>query len=394
MSKAMTSISTYVAPVRLDTSSMPILDVSTLPSSILMQTLGKALTLKRGADSATEAQFVAWLCNRLPVTMIDGAGNIHVDTRTSPNHRTMMTAHTDTVHHGGGVNTVRVDGDFWRADAGSALGADDGAGVAILCHMIQAGVPGLYVFFRGEECGGIGSRWLAANMPEALADIDRAVAFDRADFADVITHQAGGRCCSDEFAAELAAKLTTDVDWFLPDATGVYTDTAEFTGLVAECTNCSVGYKNQHGDREQLCIPFLQRLAQSVLTFDWDALPVKRDPKAREAFRYGGYADLGKYPAAISTAWDTPDGDLDYGLVPDEDEQEVMEAIQAACEDEDLGWLMDLMAEAVYPDDVGLALRMIDKRKLTELLADGYEMLEQGWAAHQVLEQLFEGSTQ
>ena len=138
---------------------LPLMTAMDVPSTVLMQTLWRALQVKRPAGSREEAAFVAWLVNRLPVTLIDEAGNIHVDTRTRPLSRTMFTAHTDTVHHSAGVNTIRIDRTdparvLWRADKDACLGADDGAGVALLMHMLDAGVAGYYVFFRGEEIGG------------------------------------------------------------------------------------------------------------------------------------------------------------------------------------------------------------------------------------------------
>lgn len=198
---------------------LPRLDVRHWFSNKLLDTLSYALTMRRGSCSRGEQEFVAAISRWLPVTMIDGAGNLHVDARRG-HSRTMFTAHTDTVHRVDGptTNSVIVDGQFWRAD-GDALGADDGAGVALLVHMIHSDVPGYYVFFRGEEAGGIGSKWLAENMPDLCGEFDRAVAFDRAGYSDVITKQAGGRCCSDEFADALAGALTTEEDWFLPDPT-------------------------------------------------------------------------------------------------------------------------------------------------------------------------------
>ena len=51
-----------------------------VPNTPLMHCLYKALSMRRASGSRTEAEFVGWLCNRLPVTMIDEAGNIHIDT--------------------------------------------------------------------------------------------------------------------------------------------------------------------------------------------------------------------------------------------------------------------------------------------------------------------------
>lgn len=388
----------YVAPVRLDTSRMPLLDQATLPSTVLMKTLARALMCKRDSGSATEASFVAWLARQLPVTLIDEAGNVHVDQRGLPEHRSMFTSHTDTCHVGGGVNPVHVDGKFWRASKGECLGADDGAGIALMCHMIDAGVPGYFVFFRAEECGGIGSKWLADNMPEVFKDIDRAVAFDRAGYHDVITHQAGGRCCSDEFARSLSEQLTTE-DMsiaFMPDNGGVYTDTAEFIGLVPECTNVSVGYLAQHGDREEQDVEFLQALGQRLVLVHWDSLPTKRDPKAREP-RYGrSYADMGTYPASMTTTWDDTDDAFamdmsDYGGVPIGSlEEELFEAIDDAMYG-DYTWLIDLIAECVYPEDVSAARRLISKARLTEtLLSAAQEAVYGGAAADHIMLDMFD----
>jgi hypothetical protein len=220
--------------------------------------------------------------------MIDEAGNLYVDLRTEPHHKTCFTAHIDTVHHKSGANTYTVDGQFWKAD-GDALGADDGAGIALLMYLIDHKVPALYVLFRGEECGGTGSVWAAANMVELFSTVDRAIAFDRAGYHDIITKQSGGRCCSDEFATALAEALTNEEFTlaFTPCDTGVFTDTANLIDIASECTNVSVGYFSQHGDREKQDVEFLQLLASQIVMVDWDALPVKREaapkPKARWA---------------------------------------------------------------------------------------------------------------
>lgn len=255
--------------------------------SALMMTLAQALSTARPADSISEAKFVGWLASVLPTTMIDGAGNLHVDLRGSGSviSRTLFTGHTDTVHHKDGPNPVVIDGDIWRSAPNSVLGADDGAGVALMAHMIDAEVPGYYIFFRGEECGGIGSKWLVDTMPELLGEFDRAIAFDRAGYNDVITHQAGTRCCSDKFAEALAQALTND-DFtlaFTPDGGGVYTDTAEFVGIIPECTNLSIGYYKQHTDQEQQDVAFLRLLADRLVTIDWDSLPTVRDVNEQES---------------------------------------------------------------------------------------------------------------
>ena len=351
---------------------LPLLDPETLAPTTLMRTLYQACSLRRADGSITEAMFVAWLCNRLPVTMVDGAGNIHVDRRTEPNHRTMFTSHTDSVHSvRGGANTIRVEGDMWRAD-GAALGADDGAGIALMMHMMENNVPGYYIFFRGEECGGVGSQWLADNLSHVLTDIDRAVAFDRAGYHDVITHQGfNGRCCSDAFAQALADQLSVD-DMsvvFTPCPDGVFTDTANLVDFVPECTNLSVGYKNQHGDREWQDVAFLQLLAERVVAVQWDELPVERDPNAIPddgPGRAPRWATTTTYaaptrPSSALVKTDYPQ--YPQYSSPDSDDWGAIAALEEAL-DGDFVTLLDMMAERMYPQDPCQARKWLSVRKI------------------------------
>ena len=356
MSKVATPFAHYAKPVYAH-AHLPLLAATDVPDTILMQTLYRALRVKRDHGTMTEARFVAWLINRLPVTMVDGAGNVHVDLRTQPHHRTMFTSHTDTVHSNGGDNNIRLDTSnparvLWRADEGACLGADDGAGIALMCHMIDKGVPGLYVFFRAEECGGLGSTYMADSFNNCLKGIDRCISFDRADVSDVITHQGMGRCCSDDFAYALAAELTRD-DLSLaytPDNTGVFTDSANLVDHIPECTNLSVGYKHQHGDGEYQDVSFLTMLADQVCLVPWDTLPTERDPKAKERYESTG---LGGY----------------YAL--DDFDQQVSDALYEA----EMGMyrtLREQVAEWILPDDPKQAEAHLDMRRVSPLTYSGY----------------------
>lgn len=251
------------------------------PNSPLLNLLFDLLSVKRPSLGEGESKAAGRLAVAYGATMIDGAGNVHFDRRT-PDCKTLFTAHLDTVHHHEGENVIHADKQFWYCgDSKSVLGADDGAGVALLAHMMDNQVPGYYIMFRGEESGGIGSKWLAETMPELLAQFDRAIAFDRANYYDVITHQARGKCASQEFATALSAALSNDdmTLTFAPSDEGVYTDTAEFTHLIPECTNVSVGYFMQHSAKEKLDVLFLQKLADKLLTVDWESLPTVRSVK-------------------------------------------------------------------------------------------------------------------
>ena len=224
--------------------------------SILYKTLSRALSVKRKHQGKGVEMFTDWLEAHIPAHLFpkygyDKAGNLHVDARVNPTNRTLFVAHVDTVHRDEGANKIRKTAGKWYAD-GAPLGADDGAGVAILMHLLCGGVPAYYVFTQGEECGGIGAKHLAKDEA-LLSQFDRAIAFDRRGIDSVITHQGYGRCCSDEFAQALADELSSgNVLMYLGDDTGIYTDTAEFVDVIPECTNISVGYMYEHSDKEEL----------------------------------------------------------------------------------------------------------------------------------------------
>lgn len=364
---------------------LPLLKDADVPDTILMNTLFRAVRTQRANGTMAESRFVAWLCNRMPVTMIDIMGNVHVDMRKGPMHRTMFTSHTDTVHNNGGPNNVRLDTSDplsvkWRADKGSCLGADDGAGIALMAHMMAHNVPGYYIFFRGEEVGGIGSRWLSEHMKQLLKEIDRCVSFDRAGYTDVITHQGMGRCCSDTFALALADALTPEdmSIGYVPDDGGVFTDSANLVDNIGECTNLSVGYKHQHGDGEWQDVTFLQKLADVIVTVEWDKLPVERKPGEVEPMTYA------KWQTQYSGTT-VPGNAGDFKL--DVYSEDVVIAL------EDASWgaprkLLDLLAEYISPRDSATARKQLDIKRVSVVMYESYaqEIRKGGIDAYTVMD--------
>ena len=339
--------------------------------TILIATLQRALSVKRPNESQTTAVFTQWLQDHLPEGLpssYDGAGNLHVDARLIAEHKTLFVAHVDTVHHVEGKNKITKTAERWSAN-GAALGADDGAGCAMLMHLLHAGVPGYYIFTQGEECGGIGAKFVAKNMPGLLSEFDRAIAFDRRGIDSVITHQGYGRCCSEVFAEALSGALNRDDRMmYLPDDTGVYTDTAEFTDIIPECTNISVGYYHEHGDREYIDVIHFQALADAVTGFDWDELPTDRDPTVVEYKDYGS-----KYPASWTTGGyfgAYGEDDFDYDLETEMLQDAIYDAMSGLCAD-----LLDLIATEAYPEDPEMALKFLNRRMLSdEVLEEAMRM--------------------
>ena len=275
-----------------------------LPAIPLDPVLVDMHTYMRPMDSEAEDEFIKKYVNGIQIpggnehrAWYDEAGNQYyiVGDGLSP---MMWSAHTDTVQTVQGRQHVEVseEGVLTTTD-GSCLGADDAAGVYVLRRMIEAGVPGLYVFHRGEERGCIGSKWINKHFWQLFAaaqlaggGVKAAVAFDRKDVDEVITHQGGVRCCSDAFAESLAGVIGMD---HKPSERGVYTDTKEYVDLIGECTNVGVGYQWAHGPKEQLDGAYLMLLAEAMCKFDESKMVFERkagdrqEPRGRRV--HGGY---------------------------------------------------------------------------------------------------------
>jgi hypothetical protein len=156
-----------------------------------------------------------------------------------------------------------------------------------MLYMMAKNVPGLYYFFIGEERGGIGSRALADVYDEVdyLKNIKRCVSFDRRKTISVITSQAGGRCCSDEFGNALCEQYNSNGLNLKIDPTGVFTDSASFIDDIPECTNVSVGYLNEHTGKEIQNMDYLIDLCKASVNVDWSSLPTVRTVQDRAAIK-------------------------------------------------------------------------------------------------------------
>lgn len=210
----------------------------------------------------------------------------------------LWSCHIDTVHKSSSPPRQVIEFDpatniIYKRD-NEPLGADDGAGIWLLMEMIDAGVPGTYIFHRGEEKGGIGSRIMASHHSAFIGGYTHAIAFDRCDTVSVITKQRGSRCCSEDFANHFCKMLGNDDDFYeqKPDPTGSFTDTANYTDLIGECTNVSIGYYSEHTGAEQLDLSYLLWLRDKMVAIDVDKLASVNVRKAGEkepVVPYSGY---------------------------------------------------------------------------------------------------------
>lgn len=264
------------------------------------------LSYRRPAGSRTERKFIREHLVPLGVEP-DLFGNLILRIGAAP---VLWSSHTDTVHRQGGNQILgQSKGLLCVYDKNSnCLGADDTAGVWLMAQMIREQVPGLYVFHRQEESGGVGSSHIAYDTPELLDGIECAIAFDRRGTDSIITHQ-GGRCCSDVFADALSAEIGLG---FSPDSGGIFTDTANYVDLIPECTNVSVGYHNEHSRAETLDSEHLFRLLDSVLRVNMDSLPIVRAAGATEDDKW---ADRWA-PGWSLNSWDRDANDDTFGWTP------------------------------------------------------------------------------
>lgn len=228
------------------------------------------LTYMRPARSPTEHLFVHKYVAPLGTTP-DAYGNHWLTIGASP---ILWSCHTDTVHKVHGKQSVEYGDGYVTTSTGSCLGADCTAGVWLMANMIRAGIPGTYVFHREEETGGQGSEFIQTHTPERLAGIQFAVAFDRRGTSDIVTRQYNGRTASDAFARSFSAALGIE----LSPTDGTFTDTANYAGLVPECSNISVGYDKAHSSHEYLDVVYLVKLCRALLKADFSTLEAHREP--------------------------------------------------------------------------------------------------------------------
>lgn len=257
------------------------------------------LATKRRHTSTGDVNFRLWLFN-----FLKGLKGITVDARKEGNllvkvgkgGKTLFSCHTDTVHSpaecDGSTQELAFDPMFnhiFLADKtkSSCLGGDDGCGIYIMLKMIMAKKAGWYMFHTGEEVGGVGSRaYLNAESKFIVETFKAVVAFDRPTKdgvgPEVISHQGGQRCASDEYCAALAKELnvTKFNDPYHVTPNGSFTDSKVYSGVVPECINVSCFYDRQHTRDEYVDYEQLELLTAAAIRIDWDSLPITRDPSA------------------------------------------------------------------------------------------------------------------
>lgn len=301
----------YVAPI--DAPKVAMVPPKRPKTKANLAMLMDILSYMRPAFSQAEEDFITKFIMPFGPTR-DQYGNLWLKVGENPD--ILWSSHTDTVHHDDGRQEVLLDKNGFltakvqdenKKKLSNCLGADDGVGIWMMIEMINAGVEGLYIFHREEERGGKGSSFIKNTFKnlQLLKDIRFAIALDRKAYHSVITSQHGSRCCSDAFAKSLAAILGGD---FVPDSTGVFTDTANYVDIIGECTNLSVGYFSQHGPMEKQDMNFAVSLRDMLVTADFSQLVSERKPGEREVSRWDSYGSRGYTPPKPYTPPSTTGG--------------------------------------------------------------------------------------
>lgn len=211
----------------------------------------------------------------------------------------VFTCHLDTASRikssVGLISYIENDEEFIITDGKSILGADDKAGVTVLMYMISNKVPGVYWFFLGEERGGLGSKYVSNNIQDYpfMTNKTKCISFDRRNYHSVITKQMGVQCCSDEFAQQICREMSKSGLNLSLDPTGVFTDSANFIEQINECTNISVGYFNEHTNKEMQNMTYLINLSKAAVNCDWGGLKIHRD-LLQNSESYKKYKDLAR----------------------------------------------------------------------------------------------------
>ena len=193
--------------------------------------------------SLTQLELALFLKAKYPFLQ-ECEGNLYHLSDTS---KPVFVAHMDTVMDRD-MKKPLVHEDGFMSRKNGILGADDRAGIDIICRLLP---HCNCVFTRDEESGLQGSGALSENdtfMTE-LEKFPFLVQLDRKGSSDIVG-EFNGYC-----GAELSEYVSAISEYEYTPAIGVLTDLDALCGgyYDIEGVNLSVGYYNQHSKSEYLC---------------------------------------------------------------------------------------------------------------------------------------------
>jgi di/tripeptidase len=130
--------------------------------------------------------------------------------------------------------------------------------------MMDARVPGVYVFHRNEERGCLGAKYIVEHADEYpwLPHVQCCVSFDYPGKYEVVSHQMGVRCASDVFCRAFAARFDKPMH---VTRKGIMTDSYVYREVVPNCINVSVGYEDAHTPHEWQDVPYAEWLVEQLV---------------------------------------------------------------------------------------------------------------------------------
>lgn len=271
------------------------------------------LSTRRCHNSKGELLFVSWLREKLEkmectITNLE-EGCILADVgKPKKGKNILFSCHVDTCHSmaesdgtaqklffDSGLGHIFLD----KSVPAGCLGADDGAGIYIMLKMIEAKVPGSYIFHRGEEKGGVGARAVVAKQAGLFKQYSACIAFDRPYNDEVIVTQGGQLCASVAYGQAVCDMFKAEGLDYAVSHKGIFTDSKVYRGIIRECLNIGVGYGLQHTKDEYLDWDHLSKLTTACCKVDWSKLVPKRElPVELPQSQYrGGYQGSAAYQA-------------------------------------------------------------------------------------------------
>lgn len=217
---------------------------------------------------------------------VDRYGNLLAEKtyRTGNGPTILLNAHLDTVDTIDPNRTILKDGDIWSSSSG-ILGADDRAGVALLIHIANVLHASQtfhgkvkFIFTVEEEIGLMGASQVDSYF---LWGTDAAIVLDRRGTHDIVVSCGGYFSFCDEqygrFFEEMALEGNLG-DWTC--TAGGSSDTRIWAEHGIQSVNLSVGYANEHTDREYLDVAACYntaKLVKSVFKYSTDLKRVLRN---------------------------------------------------------------------------------------------------------------------
>lgn len=243
------------------------------------------------------------LTQKMDEVEVDSYGNLLATKKIGDGNGAtiLLSAHMDTVR---GVVADRqlIEKDGVISSSRGALGADDRAGIAVILEVLrnieQLSFTGTLkiAFSREEEIGCVGASKIDTNW---YKDVDLAIVVDRRGNRDVVVG------CYQAFCSDAVGNFFEEVskmqgmDWKAVE--GGVSDAMTFSKNGINSVNLSVGYRNEHTDKEYVVLEDMRdtvRLIMQALavvnTFYGNFGKVPSENKWVKSYDYG-YSKYDKY---------------------------------------------------------------------------------------------------